>query len=59
VRSDRDDILSFFMTGSIHEIGDETVGSLLTLIECLSSSLECRDRITHVLASFVFLDNRV
>lgn len=56
MRPDRNDILGFFMCGSVHEIGDETVGRLLTLIKRLSSSLECRDCIAHILVRFVFLD---
>jgi hypothetical protein len=59
MRLDRDNVLGLFVTGSIHEIGDEAVGGLLTLVEYLSSSLERRNRVTHVLARFVFLDNRV
>lgn len=41
MRSNRDDILGLSLRGSVYEIGNETVGGLLTPIKCFSSSFEC------------------
>ena len=48
MRPDGDDILGLSLRGSVYEIGDETVGGLLTLIKRLPPSLERRDCVTHV-----------